>query len=196
MTVGVRDAHAADADAIATAHVAGWQVAYRGIVPDDHLDDPEFGTRRQAVWRRQLGEPVPAAADSGECVVVGLLDDAVVGFGYVGPERDPDDPSTRRGEVYGFYVHPDAWGAGVADAMMQTCVERLTTRFDAAVLWVLAENPRARRFDERAGWELRRRPDGSPVEGRFTGPTSGGLAALPTPLVELQYVIALRAGAA
>ena len=35
---------------------------------------------------------------------------------------------------------------------MEQAERELRTRYDEATLWVLEENPRARRFYERAGW--------------------------------------------
>jgi GNAT superfamily N-acetyltransferase len=59
------------------------------------------------------------------------------------------------GEIYAFYVHPDAWGTGVADDLMAAALDALDADgWESALLWLLAENPRARRFYERHGWSF------------------------------------------
>jgi GNAT superfamily N-acetyltransferase len=59
----------------------------------------------------------------------------------------------RVGELYAIYVTPDAWGTGAGRALMAEHLERIwRSGFDEAVLWVLDDNPRARRFYEAAGW--------------------------------------------
>ncbi|GGT26686.1 GNAT family N-acetyltransferase [Nonomuraea spiralis] len=49
----IRQATSADAGAIAEVHVRSWQAAYRGLVPQDHLDGMNAAARRPA-WERWL----------------------------------------------------------------------------------------------------------------------------------------------
>jgi GNAT superfamily N-acetyltransferase len=163
-TITVRMGESRDADAIADAHVWGWRVGYRGLFPDDFLDADEFDTSRRTWWRawqwHEWGGPTSR-------LFVGAVDERVVAFGHCGPERveGTDGTITRsaeRGEVYGFYAHPDAWGSGVAAALMTACDDHLRgIGYPSAVLWMLCDNPRAQRFYTRAGW----RAHG--VTGRF-----------------------------
>ncbi len=168
MTVVVRDARPGDGDAIADAHVAGWRIGYRGVVPAEVLDDPEFDRRRRRRWHDRLAGQTPDSPD--DRILVAESNGRVLGFGQVGHELGEDDEPTGRGEVYACYVHPDAWGTGVADAVMTACLADLRTRFAVAVLWTLRDAPRSRRFYERTGWSLDRRDDGTPVEAPFPLP--------------------------
>ena len=159
MPVQVRVAQPDDADAIAAAHIEGWRVGYRNVFPTEYLDAPEFASSRLERWRAWTWSEF---ADSQLFVV--LLRERVVGFGHVGPERvNPvcdqsgtvANPQTTpmRGEVYGFYLHPDAWGSGAASALIARCHEYLRDEgFAEATLWVLRDNPRARVFYEKSGW--------------------------------------------
>jgi len=47
--VRIREASVEDAPAIAYVHVAAWRVAYRGLLPQEHLDQLDEG-RRAEVW--------------------------------------------------------------------------------------------------------------------------------------------------
>jgi ribosomal protein S18 acetylase RimI-like enzyme len=73
----------------------------------------------------------------------------VVGFISVGASRDNE----AGGELFAIYVDPDHWGSGVGRELMAAGEERLRELGHTDVfLWVLEDNPRARRFYERAGW--------------------------------------------
>ena len=157
--IEVRDADIDDADAIATAHIDAWRAGYRGVVPDEYLDAEEFASSRRDRWRSWTWHQVPESR-----LFVVSLQGRVVGFGHAGPEHvvahgiespdsEPGNEDGTRGEIYGFYLHPTAWGSGGAGALMSRCEEFLRDEgFTSATLWVLRDNPRARAFYEKAGW--------------------------------------------
>ncbi len=187
MTIHVREAQPEDADACASAHIEGWRTGYRGLLPDEFLDAPEFATERMGRWRSWTWAD---GLVDGQ-VFVGELRDRVVGFALCAREReqpacdhlsaDTHGTSTsERGEILAFYLHPDAWGSGVAPALMARCHEYLgDLGYAEAVLWVLRDNPRARRFYENAGWS----PTGR--EMMFDGPQTA--TKLANPLPEIEY---------
>jgi len=185
MEVVVREAVPDDADAIADAHVEAWREAYRHAVPAALLDDPAFRTSRFEGWRRRLVDELrPDGWDLDDTIFAALLDGRVVGFGHVGRSRG-DRIGQPDGELYGFYVHPDAWGSGVADALIDRCHRALAVRFDDALLWVLTDNPRARRFYERNGWSCGSGDD--LVEDTWCGPSLPGMSLIRLELPETQY---------
>lgn len=148
----IRPASPDDALAIETIRVNGWRSAYRHVFPAADLDALSIDAER---WRSRLHVPPP-----GWSTVVCEDDGRVVGFASTGPSRDEDEI----GELYAIYVDPEAWSTGAGRALMTAAEERLATEWDAALLWVLEENPRARGFYERAGWA----PDGvRKAEERF-----------------------------
>ena len=146
----IRVATRDDADGITDVQVASWRAGYAHVLPDTILYAHDFdATRREfwAAWRFAPGHRISVATvpvDRGE---------RIVGFASYGPERERARGHTGRGEVWAFYLHPDTWGTGVAGALMEHVETRLLAEgFDSAVLWVLDDNPRARRFYERHGW--------------------------------------------
>lgn len=189
MRDGVRD----DADDLAAAHTEGWRVAYRGIVPDDFLDDPEFAAQRLRMWRAWTWPDIP----TNRLIVVDVHG-RTVGFSLFGPERDQHsdehdardgDSSAVRGEVYAFYIHPDVWGSGAAQPLMERTHERLRAEgFSAAVLWVLRDNPRARAFYAKCGWAY------TGLDEMWEGPSSS--SRVPSPIPEVQYAVVLASEAA
>jgi GNAT superfamily N-acetyltransferase len=189
MALTIRPGRPSDAADVAAAHVTAWQAAYRGIVPDHYLDSSTFSTARLNSWQRMLSGNLPNGWDPDHEVLVPDVDGTVVGFAHVGRERldDQTDPNGvalgTEGELYGFYVHPDHWGSGIANALLDASHTWLDDRFSTACLWVLRDNPRARRFYERQGWTVQ---DTTDVQ-YWEGPTISGLAPL-EPLAELRYV--------
>jgi GNAT superfamily N-acetyltransferase len=135
----VRPARSDEAKELATVHHESFLAAYREIAPAR----PDALARREAAWHDALAQP-----DRG-CFVVDD-DGRAVGVLSVGPARD----DATGGEIYVLYVHPDWWGTGAGQQLIECAHEVLARDHTEAVLTVLADNPRARRFYERNGWEL------------------------------------------
>jgi GNAT superfamily N-acetyltransferase len=145
----VRDAVEADADRLGRIKVAGWQAAYRGLLPDDALDqmDPPriaAGFADGIAELRQLAAP-------DRVFLVATDDDVVVGYVVAGPYRWDEIPGA--GEVYALYVDPDRWGSGAGRALMVAVEGRLQALgHPEAALWVLEANQVGRGFYEAVGW--------------------------------------------
>ena len=141
----IRSAIPADARPIAEVHVRTWQEAYRGIVADGVLDALDVDERERS-WDQWLGTP----PDGVETFVADEEDGVVVGFVNVGPDRGGE---RGVGELYAIYLREACWGRGIGRALMERAVAALSAAgYHEAVLWVLADNVRTRRFYEAAGW--------------------------------------------
>ena len=143
MTIG--PATAEHARAVADIWHAGWRESHLGRVPDElvAVRTPEsFVTR--AVQHVGAGD-----------TIVALVNGSVAGFVMVVGD-----------EVEQVYVAPQHRGSGVAAALLAAAEERVRTGgHERAWLAVVADNTRARRFYERAGWT-----DEGPFEHRAPGP--------------------------
>jgi ribosomal protein S18 acetylase RimI-like enzyme len=131
----IRPGTADDAEGVARVQVETWQVAYAHALPQDRLQALSVDQRVEQ-WRRWPP-------------IVAEIDGEIAGFVSVGGARDDD----ADGELYAIYVHPDYWSTGTGRALMEAGeaeLRRLGHR--DVVLWVLDDNPRARRFYELAGW--------------------------------------------
>ncbi|QNP69280.1 GNAT family N-acetyltransferase [Streptomyces roseirectus] len=135
----------ADCDRVAEIRVRGWQSAYRGLIPQDHLD--ALSVRADAARRREHLERAGAE-------VVNLVAEragTVVGWACHGPYRE-GDARTADAELYALYVDAGEFGTGVGRALFQETVRQVSVRGPRRLyLWVLKGNVRARRFYERAG---------------------------------------------
>ena len=155
----VRKATPDDAAAIARAHTRTWQSSYTHIFPSDALAQlSEEG--RAARWSEILSSEPPA-----ERTFVAERDGEVVGFVSIGAAR-AEAPDV--GELRAIYVLPESSGAGVGRALMAEALAHLREKeFREAILWVIEDNPRTRRFYELAGW----RADGGLMEDEWLGTT-------------------------
>ena len=140
-----------DAEAIAAVQVSSFQVGLADVHAADALAalDP---APRIPLWRER--DALVAEDEQG-----------IVGAAEVGPS---DEESV--GEVYRFFVAPERRGEGVGQALMAGALGQLrASGLPEAVLWMNAENRRARRFYEAGGWRLdgaekEQEPFGRPVK--------------------------------
>jgi ribosomal protein S18 acetylase RimI-like enzyme len=129
MTVTLRPATPADADAIAGIWYHGWRDGHTGCVPDSLLPH-----RRPEHFRQRVPQRLPSTT-------VATVDGRVAGF-----------VTLRDDEVEQFYVADYARGTGVAAALMRHAEAALSTRYAVVWLGVVEQNARARRFYEKCGW--------------------------------------------
>lgn len=137
-----------DIPAVSSVRVSGWQSAYAGIVPQPYLDamSVEADTDQRRTW---------FALSRGRVTDLVAVDDAeVVGWAALGPYRATGtEPDAGAGELYALYVQPRLIGTGIGRALIDAVHARAADRnFTSVRLWVLADNARARRFYEMAGY--------------------------------------------
>lgn len=156
----VRRAASSDAALCAFVHHTAWREAYAHLLPADHWETDTL-TRREQRWHQILasGKHVEVAEKNGE----------IVGFAVAEPARSVGGHEpVRATELTSIYVLAAHYGSGISRMLLDAALPPETP----AQLWVLEQNPRARRFYERHGFAF----DGT----RFTDPDLG--------LSELRYV--------
>lgn len=161
MTVTIRRVLPKDAYAYTACHIVCWQQAYAGILPKEYLEHlpKELETRAA-----QLADEL--SRETGWQYYCAQLGDAIVGRLIFGKSRDADKPAA--GEIRSLYLLQDCWGQGYGRQLMEFAIDALQRLgYREALLWVLDENKRARRFYEKYGFV----PDGTHKEiqlgGRF-----------------------------
>jgi L-amino acid N-acyltransferase YncA len=151
--IHIRPAGVADAPSIARIHVCSWRAAYRGIMPEPVLDGLSI-EKRQLSWKETLTRAENEAAD-GRQTLVAEADGQVVGWAGFGPCRDRDVSAADTAEVYGIYLDPPAYRQGIGTLLWREVCTRLADRnHHRLAVWVLQENPSARRFYEAMGGVL------------------------------------------
>jgi ribosomal protein S18 acetylase RimI-like enzyme len=141
----VRHASLKDAKAVAEIHVAAWQAAFKGILPDEQLVAMSV-EKRQAFWRE--------AIDIGEPQVLVATDaDRVVGFVAFDRSRDKGTPPTT-GEIWVIAAAPALWSTGVGLALWDGARDGLQEEGCTKVtVWVPLRIERSLRFHELAGFK-------------------------------------------
>ena len=155
--IGLREAAAADLEAVATLFLRCWR-GYADVLPERVIGlFDEAGARE--LWRRALATPRPHSR--GVVAVEGVRVLGAIRMGH-----DPDEPGV--GHVFSLYVDPAAQGGGVGGRLLAEADRWFGSEGLAeATLWVFEANLRARTFYARHGWE----PDGgSRVEPEFGEP--------------------------
>jgi len=152
----IRFARPGDAGQIARIDIESWADAYGRIMPREYIERRRL-VRRAATWHHAL--------DRGEAVLVAQADRRLVGFGALqGPE------------ISMLYLLPTYQGRGIGRLLFRRLLEEIRDAgHDAAHLWVLVNNHRARRFYAANGGRM-----------QFSRPVPG----MP-PLVEARYSFAL-----
>ncbi len=135
----------ADAELVAAVEVASWRAAYRDLMPGAFLDGLSEA-EKAASWRHNL---LKHGASGRKRLLVAIGADGIIGLVRVGAVWDAGEV----GLVYLLYVLPAYWGCGVGKALMRAAMDELRDLgMSEAVLWVLRDNQRARRFYEHLGW--------------------------------------------
>jgi RimJ/RimL family protein N-acetyltransferase len=160
MALRIRPASPADAQAIASLHLASYRAAYHGLIPAGILSSLRSEDEEQR-WQAALQDPrrrtlVAADDDAGS---------ALIGFAEVGPSRD-DDADAGTGELIALHVTQAHWRHGLGRTLIGMAVATLAAQdFRTATLWVLTGNSRARDFYEAMSWHH----DGSAREVEVSG---------------------------
>lgn len=140
-----------DWPAVGDLHYRSRADAYRGFLTAEALATGsgaalgEYWTER-AKWEEHR-------------LTVAERDGRIIGFTYITPSSEPGV-----NELCAIHVDPAEIGTGVGRELMR---DALTVLGDRAVLWVIDQNVRARRFYERAGWA----PDGGRRDDTIGGQT-------------------------
>jgi ribosomal protein S18 acetylase RimI-like enzyme len=146
--IKVRKGKTADAAAVADTFRQSWLQAYRGIIPQAHLDD--MIRRRGPDWWANV-------IRSGDSLVVIEAGRALVGYSTLGFSRTR---GPYQGEIYELYIQPIHQGLGLGEHLFEACRHGLDQRrLKGLIVWALADNSMATDFYWRRG--------GRPVKQAF-----------------------------
>jgi L-amino acid N-acyltransferase YncA len=150
VTIDVRPAELSDARGIAEVHVQAWQEAYSHLVPAANLAKQSVD-QRALRWAEIIDDDVTD-------VLVAVHGDVIIGWATASTGRDADAPRAR--ELEGIYVLARVYGSGAGQSLLDAAVAD-----SPAYLWVADDNPRARAFYARNGFQ----PDGLTKIGPLAG---------------------------
>ncbi|GFZ33268.1 N-acetyltransferase [Clostridium zeae] len=142
--IRIRYAEINDAKILGEIHSRSWKIAYKGIVPDEVLENIT-AEKREKYFEKAL-------TNRQEEDAIILKDDVAAGFICIGRCRDTDKDDAC-GEIWGIYLLPEHWSIGIGSELIKWGLNELKKRnYKRVTLWVLEENIRARKFYEKIGF--------------------------------------------
>lgn len=124
---------------ISKIYESSWKFAYRDIIPQDYLDSIPAGR-----WADRIHS-------TGRSNLVLIENGMMIGTASFGKSRW--EKYNDYGEIISVYLLPDFIGKGYGRLLIHKCVEELKQcGYHKVLLWVLAENSRARIFYEKTGF--------------------------------------------
>ena len=144
MEFAIRKALPEDAYDRSACHVSSWRSAYKGIVPDEYLNDLSVEKGAEKFRQTNLNNP-------DFLYYCATYDNKIIGNLVIGKSREEDKPDA--GEICGIYLIEEFWGKGYGKTMMDYAIDKLKCMgYNEIILWVLEENDRARRFYEKCNF--------------------------------------------
>lgn len=142
MKIIIRNATLEDAKAISLIGVESWQIAYRGIIPDEYLDSLSAEKREKHI-AKSIETPTNR-------FIVAEVEGQVVGMACFYPLYS--EATKNEWELEAIYLISNYWCMGIGRELIQY-VFRYMKENKAYVckLWVLNDNHRARKFYEHMG---------------------------------------------
>jgi GNAT superfamily N-acetyltransferase len=142
----IRRAAEADLPAIAAVHLASWQDACKGVVPEAVLLGRSIADCL-AGWRTTF------AAHAANITVAASHDGRIHGFCCAGAVVDADRNAPFEFEVYGLHVAPSSRRNGIGARLLRQALARARQRdgSSTAIVWALKDLALSRRFYEREG---------------------------------------------
>ena len=128
-----------DRKAISKIYEKSWKFAYQGLIPQDYLDGIPAGN-----WAKAVDTP-------GWNTLLMLDGGRIVGTASYCHSRFKDWKDY--GEIISIYFLPAYMGKGYGRALLQAALDKLAEMGCTDILlWVLAENERAKKFYEKNGF--------------------------------------------
>jgi GNAT superfamily N-acetyltransferase len=143
-TFTIRPSTPEDDIGIRKVQVATWKSTYRGMMPDEILDQMTVENPP-----RRSKQPDPKLVESKRAFVATDANGEIIGFSAGGIARtgDHDFPS----ELWAIYVLQSYQGHGIGKALFEAVRSELGASYKKMIIWVLEENHSAHRFYEALG---------------------------------------------
>lgn len=144
--INIRKYKDEDYKAVTIVHVNSWKTTYKGIVPQQYLDNLTYKSRYEMNRNFMSNSDVSAfvAEDSSG---------KIIGFATCGMSKEKID--NYDGELYGIYILEEAQGKGLGKRLVHTVREELIERgFKSMIIWALEENKACEFYKAMGGKKL------------------------------------------
>lgn len=128
-----------DLNAVREIYEKSWKFAYKGIIPQDYLDN---------IPKTKWGGN---SFKNGRTELIAAEGNKFVGTASFCPSRWEKFSSC--GEIVSIYLLPEYIGKGIGSQLINVCIDELEyLGYREILLWVLEDNNRARSFYEKHGF--------------------------------------------
>ncbi|WP_017754026.1 GNAT family N-acetyltransferase [Calidifontibacillus oryziterrae] len=143
MSVKIKKATTKDSESISKIHALSWKTAYKGIVPQQYLDE-----LKDDFWVNAFDNWI-----SNNIVTAQLIYEDELPVGCIAFGKARDEKFSEWGEIISIYVHPDFCRRGYGQQLLHTALRDMKTKgFRNCYLWVLKENDNAINFYKKNGF--------------------------------------------
>jgi len=143
MGITIRCATVEDAPAISEIYALSWKTAYRGMVPQQYLDELKLN-----FWKAKFENWIGKNEMKADIL---YADKAPVGC--VAYRKARDEQFAGWGEIVSIYIHPSHYRKGYGKMLLDTALRNLKIDgYQDCYLWVLAENCNAQQFYKKNGF--------------------------------------------
>jgi ribosomal protein S18 acetylase RimI-like enzyme len=143
MSVKIIKASTKDSEIISKLHALSWKTAYKGIVPQEYLDELKYD-----FWVDAFQNWI-----SNNILTVQLLYRNETPAGCIAYGKARDENYLGWVEIVSIYIHPDYWRRGYGHKLLETAILDMKKRgYQNCYLWVLRENHSAQKFYEKHGF--------------------------------------------
>ena len=144
MNCSIRKVRPGDEGTLAQIQTESWKAAFRGVLSNETLQRSADISRSTAMYRRLLDGQI----GNGYLMEVDGKPHAIAWWDRA---RDADVPDDA--ELICIHSLPDNWGKGYGTKLMNRVLSDIRAAgYSKVMLWVFAENARARRFYEACGF--------------------------------------------
>ena len=135
-----------DVDEITNVHIASWQSAYKRLISDEVLSNPDREARKK-MWSTAI-QQYPQET------IVATEGNQIIGFSNFGNCRDnKGDENTA--EIRAIYLLEPYWRKGVGSVVLERSIKTISASgYTALVLWILKTNSRAISFYKKHGFKI------------------------------------------
>ena len=158
MEYSIRKAKIGDEKTLAYIQAESWKAGFKNILPDDVLIKCTEIDRVTNTYRKMMEE------NKGNGYIL-FVDDSPHLIAWWGKSRSEE--MKEYAELFAIHSLPDRWRMGFGRKMMDEVLNDMKEAgYKKAMLWVFAENERARKFYEAKGFktEGKTKPNVTPIE--------------------------------
>lgn len=137
--IKLRNAHLSDAKRLAEINKLCWQKNYRGIVPDQFLDNLSLTEKRIERFKEQIKE--------SDIYLCALQNNQIVGYLSAYKEKNENRPAPY--EIRYLYIHPDFQHQGIGQKLFHAFMEKINHQ--SFYLYMLDGNKNGTKFYQKMG---------------------------------------------